>query len=150
MRSALRNGECIYVWSRFVLRTEVLCTPSSIWMGFKLMTSRSWQYISCHWDACSNHSAISDFSPMYDTRICTQCCFLLLGLICPTAMNKSYGFSEVRTGYSVTEYSGKWWDTLWLRCVLTLSSFSMLMILYLSRVRYICHLQPCIDYNIEE
>ena len=25
------------------------------------MTSRSWQYISRHWDACSNHSAISDF-----------------------------------------------------------------------------------------
>ena len=29
--------------------------------GFELMTSRSWQYIPCHWDACSNHSAISDF-----------------------------------------------------------------------------------------
>ena len=27
--------------------------------GFKLMTSRSWQYISCHWDTSSNHSAIS-------------------------------------------------------------------------------------------
>ena len=25
------------------------------------MTSGSWQHISCHWDACSNHSAISDF-----------------------------------------------------------------------------------------
>ena len=24
------------------------------------MTSRSWQYISCHWDACSSHLAISD------------------------------------------------------------------------------------------
>ena len=23
--------------------------------GLELMTSRSWQYISCHWDACSNH-----------------------------------------------------------------------------------------------
>ena len=29
--------------------------------GFELTTSRSWQYTSCHWDACSNHSAISDF-----------------------------------------------------------------------------------------
>ena len=29
-------------------------------LGFRLMTSRSWQYISCHWDACSNHLAISD------------------------------------------------------------------------------------------
>ena len=25
------------------------------------MTSRSWQCISCHWNACSNHLAISDF-----------------------------------------------------------------------------------------
>ena len=47
------------------LTTEVLCNPSSTqsttWPGFELMTSRSWQHISCHWDACSNHSAISDF-----------------------------------------------------------------------------------------
>ena len=42
------------------LRTEVLRTPSSTRLGFKLMTSRSWLYISCHWDACSNHLAISD------------------------------------------------------------------------------------------
>ena len=44
------------------LRTEVLHTPSSTQVGFELMTSRSWQYISCHWDPWSNHSAISDFS----------------------------------------------------------------------------------------
>ena len=25
------------------------------------MTSRSWQYIPWHWDACCNHSAVSDF-----------------------------------------------------------------------------------------
>ena len=31
--------------------------------GFELITSRSWQYISCHWDACSNHLVISDFWP---------------------------------------------------------------------------------------
>ena len=43
------------------LRTEVLSTPSSTPPGFELMTSRSWQLISCHWDACSNHLAISDF-----------------------------------------------------------------------------------------
>ena len=29
------------------------------------MISRSWQYISCHWDTCSNHSTISDFKEMY-------------------------------------------------------------------------------------
>ena len=34
------------------LRTEVLRTPSSTRAGFELMISRSWQYISCHWDAC--------------------------------------------------------------------------------------------------
>ena len=44
------------------LRTEVPSTPSSTRLGFKLMTSRSWQYISCYWDVCSNHLAISDFS----------------------------------------------------------------------------------------
>ena len=43
------------------LRTEVLRTPSSTQLDFDLMISRSWQYISCHWDACSNHSAINDF-----------------------------------------------------------------------------------------
>ena len=42
------------------LRTEVLRTPSSIRLGFELMSSRSWQYIPCHWDSCSNQSAISD------------------------------------------------------------------------------------------
>ena len=43
------------------LRTEVIRTPSLTQSGFELMTSRSWQYIPCHWDACSNHSATSDF-----------------------------------------------------------------------------------------
>ena len=33
------------------------CTPSSTRPGFELMTSRSWQYSSCHWDAYSNHWA---------------------------------------------------------------------------------------------
>ena len=40
------------------LRTEVPRTPSSTRLGFELMTSRSWQYSSCHWDACSNHSGM--------------------------------------------------------------------------------------------
>ena len=34
--------------------------PRSIRPRFELMTSRSWQYIACHWDACFNHLAISD------------------------------------------------------------------------------------------
>ena len=42
------------------LRTEVLSTPSSTWSVFKIMTYWSWQYISCHWDTCSNHLAISN------------------------------------------------------------------------------------------
>ena len=41
------------------LRTEVLRTPSSTWAGFELMTSRSWQFISCHWGACCSRLAIS-------------------------------------------------------------------------------------------
>ena len=57
-QSKVRKFYCLV---QVQLRTEVLRTPSSIWLGFELMTSRSWQYISCPWDACSNHSAISDF-----------------------------------------------------------------------------------------
>ena len=30
------------------------------WGSNSIMTSRSWLYISCHWDTCSNQSAISD------------------------------------------------------------------------------------------
>ena len=47
-------------WVQVQLRTEVLCSTSFTRPGFELMTSRSWQYTSCHWNACSNHSAISD------------------------------------------------------------------------------------------
>ena len=36
------------------LRTEVLCIPSLPWFEFELMTSRSWQHISFHWDDWSN------------------------------------------------------------------------------------------------
>ena len=59
----------VQVW----LRTDVLCTPSSTWPGFEFMTSGSWQYISCRWDACSNHSAISDFYSHACTIICLIC-----------------------------------------------------------------------------
>ena len=61
------------------LRIEVPRTLSSTQSGLELMTSRSWQYISCHWDACSkhcsNHYAISDFQPVitrgaYQKRKC--------------------------------------------------------------------------------
>ena len=47
------------------LRTEVLHIPSSPQLGFERMTSISWEYLSCHWDAYSNHSAISDFKYHY-------------------------------------------------------------------------------------
>ena len=46
------------------LRTEVLRTPSSTPLRFELIASRSW-----HWDACSNHLAINDFS----LPICLYC-----------------------------------------------------------------------------
>ena len=36
----------------------LLHTLCSTRLGFELMTSRSWLYISCHWDACSDHLAI--------------------------------------------------------------------------------------------
>ena len=50
----------MYLFSQVRLRTEVLRTPSVTPPGFELMTSRLWQYISCHWDTSSDHSAISD------------------------------------------------------------------------------------------
>ena len=46
-------------------------TPSSTWPGFDLITSRTLQYISCHWDACSNHSAISDCALQVEGIIAT-------------------------------------------------------------------------------
>ena len=46
-----------YFWFKYDLGQ--LWTPDSTRLGFELMTSRSWQHIPCHWDACSNHSAIS-------------------------------------------------------------------------------------------
>ena len=46
-----------------LLRTEVH-TLSATWAGFKLMTYRSWQYSSCHWDAWSNYLAIGDSSQL--------------------------------------------------------------------------------------
>ena len=47
------------------LRTEVPRTPSSTRPEFELMTSRSWEYSSCHWDVpvwirLSNKLAICD------------------------------------------------------------------------------------------
>ena len=47
----------VQVW----LRAEKYYTPCSTWQGFELMTSRSWQCISCHYNACSNQRTISDF-----------------------------------------------------------------------------------------
>ena len=48
------------------LRTKVLLIPNSTRPGFELMTSKSWMYISCHWDTCSNHSVISDLPGLFD------------------------------------------------------------------------------------
>ena len=49
------------IFGSSMTQTKVLLNPRLTWLGFKLMASRSPQYISCHYcDACSNHSAISD------------------------------------------------------------------------------------------
>ena len=45
------------------LKTEILRTPSSTRPGLKLMTSRSWHYISCHWDACSTLTSDTSIQP---------------------------------------------------------------------------------------
>ena len=52
----------LYLGQKYYIRT-----PSSTRPGFELLISRSWQYISCHWDACSNHSAISDLYQILST-----------------------------------------------------------------------------------
>ena len=61
IKSCLQFSKVYLVQVR--LKAEVLCTPSSARLGFELMTSRSCLHTSCHWDACSNHLAISDFVP---------------------------------------------------------------------------------------
>ena len=49
------------IFSDGMTETEVLRTPNSTWTWFEAMTSRSWQYILCPWDAVVfNHSAIGD------------------------------------------------------------------------------------------
>ena len=53
-----------HIFGSSTTHTEIPRTQNLTWPGFKLMISRSWQYISCRWDACSNHSnhsAITDF-----------------------------------------------------------------------------------------
>ena len=57
------------------------------------MTSRSWQYILCHWDACSNHSVISDF-----------CC---KEMYCYIILEVWGGFKC--TGSRIDWCTGNWW-----------------------------------------
>ena len=52
-------GNLLQTVSSSTTKTEVVRTPSSTQPGSELMTSRSWQHISCQWDAHSNHSAIN-------------------------------------------------------------------------------------------
>ena len=52
------------VTTMLAISKNILFPGQNHWLttsGFELMTSRSWQYIPCHWDACSNRSASSDF-----------------------------------------------------------------------------------------
>ena len=58
------------IFGSSTISTEVLHTPSSTRLRFELMTSRYWQYASCHWDACSNHLAISDFPTAWSNDYC--------------------------------------------------------------------------------
>ena len=55
------------------LMTGVLLTPSSTWLRCALMTPKSWQYISCYWDASFSHLVISDLS----VSACDVLCFVL-------------------------------------------------------------------------
>ena len=61
--------KCEYFWFKHDLQIEVPRTPSSTQPRFELMTSKSWHYISCHWNAYSSHSVISDFLRVYSSDI---------------------------------------------------------------------------------
>ena len=68
-----------YMYINFWIKcnfTEVLRTPGYIRSGFKVMTFRSWQYISCHWETCSNHLAISDFHFCHSFKVILFSCFV--------------------------------------------------------------------------
>ena len=62
-------------------RIRLLCAASSTRLAFELMTSRSWEYISCNWSTCSNHSAISDLHTDWASNLLrnNKCVFNLSG-----------------------------------------------------------------------
>ena len=95
----------VQVW----LRTEVLCTPSSTQSGFELMTSRSWQHIPCHWDACSNHLAIKNFLQVI--LFLSQCLF-------QHNRTRRCFFAEIMVSCKMDKYTserhdvGNWYEAL--------------------------------------
>ena len=52
-----QNLTFCYLWIKYVLDSTSTTRPK---FQFKLVTSRSWQYISCYWDACSYHLVTDD------------------------------------------------------------------------------------------
>ena len=75
------QSDCLKIFISLVqvqLRTEVLCAPSMTQPWFELMTSRSWQYTSCHWDTCFNHSAINDSHFTHNYHVNTYVWYLLV------------------------------------------------------------------------
>ena len=55
-RAFIGRGLC----GKYDLLVDVLCNSSSTLLGFELMTSRLWQYISYHRDSHFNHTAMCD------------------------------------------------------------------------------------------
>ena len=78
-----------------LIRTEVARTPSSTRQGFKSMITRSWQYISCHWETCSNHLDISDFG---QETLCSQWISVIMNIIC-NKVNHSITRQELCNGW---------------------------------------------------
>ena len=60
-----------YFWFKYDLGQKYYAPKVRPDWGFKLMTSRSWQYTSYHWHTCSNHSTISDFY-RHDRKNCIK------------------------------------------------------------------------------
>ena len=55
----LMHWQLIFLAQLWLSQKYYVRTLSSTQLRFELMTSWSWQYISCHWDTSPNHSAIT-------------------------------------------------------------------------------------------
>ena len=66
------------------------------------MTSRSQQYIPCHWDGCSNHPAISDFCHAHQLGKITTSLSIFVDIQGTIICCEYYGFNQFVPVYVTT------------------------------------------------